>query len=1778
MSNPQKITSIELFNYRNRIKSGGAQEVISVYQELYDKGYNYAGWAKGVATSESETGKAAIEYLTSSALFGLSGPECKNLSKFQIDKLVVSMADAYIGKLINVAEQSNNILSTELGFDPTREVHIKGFGENGLTISNWTLEIPMQIIRKLHGDEKVELVWSLLRDTGGGDVLGGLLSSVLYYFVKFHLDNENPEIAAMASTWLNFVPAPTEAFGEWVADLLKSGIAHVLTGAEALGSEYSLLKTIPYFHELLLPAPQLSMLMLVAELQFIPNPRFSPLTLDLDGDGVETIKPSDSYTFFDHQRDGFAELTGWVGADDGLLVRDLNNNGQIDNGGELFGDSTLVNGIAAANGFEALKALDSNKDGKFSNADAAWNTVKVWKDSNSNAQVEAGEFLTLAQANVKSINLDYWWGTTTLRDPSLNEHMQQSTYTTTAGQQRDIHDVWFGTNKIQSIDKTEVAIPESVQSLFNLQGSGTLHNLHTAMALDTSGNLQNLVQQLQAGLSGTMTAGQLYQNTQQLLYKWAQVEQLPSDSVQNLREARQLWVVEKALGVSAQDSIAVRVPSFIVEHRITEAFGLLQAQAATDILRQTTFKPVLDAINLRINDAGDQIDFDTTQAAHVLQQVTANLGEFDQIATLSFFKKAIQYQPGQPANALATAFEASLANDPTLLQTWQVWQMANGSEFHIGTSIADNFSASISAQLESQAVLADGGDGNDSMSGKATDDVLSGGAGDDQIGGGSGNDRIYGGKGSDTLHAGFGMDTIVYSKGDGHDDIYASNTEDGSEPDVLVLRGINSTEVLARRVESNLVLTFTTSASDSITIQGHFQDWFDFGAQASRALGSIQFEDGVSWNKATMLEKTWLATTGNDDLIGDASANTMLGNSGDDVIQGREGNDTLKGMQGADSLYGDQGNDQLYGGTDEDLLNGGIGNDSLLGEAGDDDINGSDGADTLDGGTGDDILYGGEGSDTYVYRKGDGRDTINGAYYEGNHIETLKLVDLLPANVRFFIDGQDLLIAILQSNQDVIRVVGHFDTYGAGKHYLDQIEYSDGSIQTSAVFGAAATIYTGDYQIINGTSAANNLAGNNRANYIRGMEGNDTLSGGLGDDTLVGGSGNDTFVFKKGHGRDFIDITGDSSRVLLDTETLQLSDIRSTDVLLSRVYNDLLIRFTNSPNDLITVSNQFLQVDSGRAAIDSIVFSDGVSWNAATILQRVMAGSISSDSLQGTSADDTIQAGDGNDAVFGNTGADALYGDSGNDYLEGGSGNDKLFGGEHQDELRGDSGDDSLTGDSGHDTLYGGTGNDTLTGGLGNDYMMGDSGNNTYVFQAGDGQDTIYISNATSIETLELRSIASTEVQLRRDYYDLEIRFTGNSSDKIIVSDQFDLTGPTPNSLDQIVFADGVVFGLEEIRRESLKGTANHDVILGFDTPNNLDGGEGHDYVYGGSAADTLLGGNGEDSLYGEAGNDLLQGGAGNDNLLGNDGQDTLQGDQGNDSLDGVSGNDILIGGTGWDTLMGGEGSDTYIYSLGDGYDVIDEIYTNSNVTDINTIQFTNLSSTQLILRTSANDLLISNTLQPSDTLRVYYHFGGDGNGNGPYVIDSITTSDGVVWNAAAIRTQSLKGSALADTIRGFSTGDVIRGANGNDTLYGDLGNDQLFGDAGNDELHGEVGNDKLEGGLGDDHLFGGKGNDTFIYRKGHGRDVVHAGDGTTNGTETLSLANLNSTEVKLGRFVNDLYVLQNGSTADFVKVVGHFSGGPYALDRLIYSDSTVWDQATINASAVMLGAEPALI
>lgn len=93
--------------------------------------------------------------------------------------------------------------------------------------------------------------------------------------------------------------------------------------------------------------------------------------------------------------------------------------------------------------------------------------------------------------------------------------------------------------------------------------------------------------------------------------------------------------------------------------------------------------------------------------------------------------------------------------------------------------------------------------------------------------------------------------------------------------------------------------------------------------------------------------------------------------------------------------------------------------------------------------------------------------------------------------------------------------------------------------------------------------------------------------------------------------------------------------------------------------------------------------------------------------------------------------------------------------------------------------------------------------------------------------------------------------------------------------------------------------------------------------IFGNINANSVTTGAGNDTIFANTGNDTLNGGAGKDILSGEAGNDKIYGGSGNDKLFGGTGNDSLIGGKGNDSLWGNAGKDTFMYSSGDGKDVI---------------------------------------------------------------------------------------------------------------------------------------------------------------------------------------------------------------------------------------------------------------
>lgn len=109
---------------------------------------------------------------------------------------------------------------------------------------------------------------------------------------------------------------------------------------------------------------------------------------------------------FDLDADGDVEQVAWTPPESevAFLARDVNGNGVIDDGAELFGNHTLP---GATNGFAALIALPGHDaDGSLSAEDPLFAELLLWHDRNHNGFSEPSE-LQPASDVLEAIGLGY---------------------------------------------------------------------------------------------------------------------------------------------------------------------------------------------------------------------------------------------------------------------------------------------------------------------------------------------------------------------------------------------------------------------------------------------------------------------------------------------------------------------------------------------------------------------------------------------------------------------------------------------------------------------------------------------------------------------------------------------------------------------------------------------------------------------------------------------------------------------------------------------------------------------------------------------------------------------------------------------------------------------------------------------------------------------------------------------------------------------------------------------------------------------------------------------------------------------------------------------------------------------------------------------------------------------------------------------------------------------------------------------------------------------------
>jgi len=525
-----------------------------------------------------------------------------------------------------------------------------------------------------------------------------------------------------------------------------------------------------------------------------PPKRRDPLILDLDGDGIETTNVKYG-AYFDHDGNGLAEQTGLAAPDDGLLVRDIDGNGTIDSGKELFGDQTVLkNGSNAGNGFQALADLDDNLDGKIDINDAAFLQLKAWQDIDGDGYSSAGELKGLSDVGITAIYLNSTPSTFT--DPEGNTQTRIGSFEKADGTTGQIANFNLQRDTAYTIAEEWLEVPEDIAALPDLQGFGNVYDLQQSIIRDEAegGSLKLLVEQFVAETDVNNRKVLL----DEIIFKWAGTEGITANSRGVNMDARKLAALEKFFGQAfvgangANPTSAAAIP-------LNESYRGLSEMFYAQLMAQTHLKDLYNIITYTWDDTTQSVKADMSAVITDIQAALA--GNPDQgKALLSEFSRTIRGFGAQEMVNYLSFRETFIMQDESL-----GWVIDTGglpvidgrgqglfpwSAHVIGTNNADAVKGSltegdgyINGLVGSDVIY--GTSRNETLINETGDTILVAGAGNDRIWAGAGNDQLDGGQGNDSLYGGDGADYLqgdagndMIKGGEGNDNLYGGDGND----------------------------------------------------------------------------------------------------------------------------------------------------------------------------------------------------------------------------------------------------------------------------------------------------------------------------------------------------------------------------------------------------------------------------------------------------------------------------------------------------------------------------------------------------------------------------------------------------------------------------------------------------------------------------------------------------------------------------------------------------------------------------------------------------------------------------------------------------------------------------------------------------------------------------------------------------------------------------------------------------------------------------------------
>ncbi|KQP08990.1 hypothetical protein ASF45_07920 [Pseudorhodoferax sp. Leaf265] len=720
---------------------------------------------------------------------------------------------------------------------------------------------------------------------------------------------------------------------------------------------------------------------LVKTIHYIPYT--DPLILDLDGDGLE-ITPLSAGILFDANGDAIKTGTAWAGADDGLLVWDRNANGQIDSGRELFGDETLLaDGTKAAHGFAALSELDSNADGKFDASDAQYANLRVWRDLNQDGISQATELQTLADANVRDIQIA---STATFQTYGDGMLVQNGSFTRTDGSEGQAGSFILAQNNFER-SFAPITISEEAKSLMNIGGSGWVRDLQEAATL--SPELVTLYNQAK----GASTHGSFKDAVAGLLREWGNESAYNSASRQGLaagyglilsdpQDDQERGWMDMAIKASDEDRASYRATLSAADLGKFDAMrermvGGLEKIHAYEAFTGHTF---LDWGRVQSDAYGGFIPVSAPTNGRPVE-VWVPLSLIIRDTRIAFMSSEAGY--------IRVSIPSPLVGIGHIESLWN--------------RIVDDATSNLMAPLRLSKYL--------DMVDLTVSDT---------------------GVGFDFSRMEAALTAVA-----------ATNPQEGV---ALLLDIYKSLGVMFDEMGWGGTDRVRALMQQAVT-NSDARDGFSAGEVSFFSSGATAGSGGSDAFAGDGLGNVFDAGDGNDIVDGQAGNDNLSGNAGNDVLFGGSGDDSVAGNDGIDTLYGEGGNDQLQGGSGSDTLLGGSGDDWLVGGDGDDTIDGGAGNDRLSGGNVSyshwDYTNATAGNDTYLFGRGDGQDTIRDADNTVGNLDKLVFkAGVAVADVAIHRDGDTLVLKIVGTN-DQVRIDNYFGADATNGWQIEEIRFTD---------------------------------------------------------------------------------------------------------------------------------------------------------------------------------------------------------------------------------------------------------------------------------------------------------------------------------------------------------------------------------------------------------------------------------------------------------------------------------------------------------------------------------------------------------------------------------------------------------------------------------------------------------------------------------------------------------------------------------------------------------------